>query len=485
MLRIERSDLHLFRTSEGKHAIVFQVDSGLFFELDGLAETILKECDGLSVETVVSELGDEYDRFDVLNTIDVLAEAGLISDASLQLIPNQMLVDERSCESPGLNTFADPFHITLHVAHACNIKCAYCFAHGGDYGGQPGFMQPDVAHQAIRWALDSAVPFHKCQIDFFGGEPLLNFELIRKVVPIAREYAHKIGVGVSFGITTNGSLMTEEINRFLIDEEFQVKVSVDGSAPDQNRLRKFHDGSDTYDVVAENVRNLAQRSPSQVAVHATMTSFNMDGEAIGRDLERLGAAHVEIAPVVASPKVPYAFREEHLPELKRGLRKKSQQELKAILRGAVDRGFFDEFIERLMRRAKACHGCHGGKTFFAVAVDGAIYFCSSLADSPEFKMGDVFTGLDVQIQDRINETFRVDNRTDCRTCWAKNLCGGGCLFDARAATGDSIKPNPVSCEQIRYRYELAMEMCLEIQDSDETLLIDRFNLKRVGITDAN
>ena len=479
MLRIETSDMHLFRTSEDNRAIVFQVDTGLFFELDTIAETILKECDGRSVENIVSELAGDYSRNDVLNTVDVLAEAGLISDASLQLIPNQMLVDERTCESPGLNTFADPFHITLHVAHACNIKCAYCFAHGGDYGGQPGFMQPDVAHQAVRWALDSAVPFHKCQIDFFGGEPLLNFELIRKVVPFAREYAHKIGVDVSFGMTTNGSLMTEEIDQFLIDEEFQVKVSVDGSAQVQNRLRKFHDGSDTYDVVAENVKRLAERSPSQVAVHATMTSYDMDGEGIGSDLEKLGASNVELAPVVASPKVPYAFREEHLHELKRGLRKQSQQELKSILSGTVDRGFFDEYIERLMRRAKACHGCHGGKTFFAVAADGAIYFCSSLADSPEFKMGDVFTGLDVQIQDRINETFQVDNRSDCRTCWARNLCGGGCLFDAQTATGDPLKPNPVSCEQIRYRYELAMEMGLEILNREETILRERYNLKWV------
>ncbi len=481
MLQIEKSDIHLFRTSEDNRAIMFQVDTGLFFELYPLAETILKECDGLSAENIVSNLDGEYNRSDVLNTIEALAEAGFISDASLHMLPTKALVDERPCESPGLNTFSDPFHITLHVAHACNIKCAYCFAHGGDYGGQPGVMQPDVAHQAVRWALDSSIPFRRCQIDFFGGEPLLNFELIGEVVPFAREYARKVGVDVSFGITTNGSLMTEEINQFLMDEEFQIKVSIDGSAAVQNRLRKFHDGSDTHDVVAENVRKLTERSSDRVAVHATMTSFNMDGEAIGRDLEELGAAHVELAPVVASPKAPYAFREEHLPELKRGLRKQSQRELKSILGGTLDRGFFDEYIERLMRRAKACHGCHGGKTFFAVAADGAIYFCSSLADSPDFKMGDVFTGLDGQVQDEINETFHVDNRSDCRTCWARNLCGGGCLFDARAATGDPMKPNPVSCEQIRYRYELAMEMGLEIQNRDETILGERYNLKRIHI----
>lgn len=483
MLRIEKSDMHLFRASGDKRAIVFQIDTGFFFQLDPLAETILEECEERSAEAIASELADEYDRNDVLNTIEVLAEAGLISDASLQLLPSTTLVDEREYETPGLTNASDPFHITLHVAHACNIKCAYCFAHGGDYGGQPGFMQPEVARQAVRWALDSAIPFRRCQIDFFGGEPLLNFGLIQEIVPYARDYAREVGIDVSFGITTNGSLMPEETIRFLIDEEFQVKVSVDGSASVQNRLRKFHDGSDTYDVVADNVRKLAERSPDQVAVHATMTSFNLDGEAIVKDLENLGAAHVELAPVVASPKVPYAFREEHLAELKRGLHKQSQYELKAILNGSDDKVFFDEYIERLMTGAKTCNGCHGGKTFFAVAVDGAIYFCSSLADSPEFKMGDVFTGLDVQIQDQINETFQVDNRTDCRTCWARNLCGGGCLFDARTATGDSMKPNPISCEQIRYRYELAMEMGLEIHSRDETLLQERYNLTWVDARD--
>lgn len=477
MLQVARSDLHLFQTSQLKRPVVFLVDSGVYFQLNPLAEAILRSCEGRSTEAIAADFAEEYDREEVVEHIEALANAGLISDASLRLLPTTTPVDKRMSEISRSDVGAVPFHITLHVAHACNIKCAYCFAHGGDYGGQPGFMRPDVAQQAVRWALDSAIPFRRCQIDFFGGEPLLNFELIGEVVPFARDYARKVGVDVSFGITTNGSLMTDEINLFLIDEEFHIKVSVDGSASVQNRLRKFHDGSDTYDVVAENVRKLTERAPDQVAVHATMTSLNMDGEAIGRDLEELGAAHVELAPVVASPKVPYAFREEHLPKLKRGLRKQSQRELKSILSGTIDRGFFDVYIERLMRRAKACHGCQGGKTFFAVAADGAIYFCSSLADSPEFKMGDVFAGLDVQIQDRIKETFQVDNRTDCRACWARNLCGGSCLFDARTSTGDPLKPNPVSCEQIRYRYELAMEMSLEIQNRDEGILRNRYDLE--------
>ncbi len=477
MLKIKRCEMHLFRTPQTIHAIVFQVRTGIFFELDPVCESILKRCDGLSAEASVSELATEHNRDDVLNSIEVLEKVGLISDASLQLLSSTTLYDELPCENPGLNNYSDPFHVTLHVAHACNIKCAYCFAHGGDYGGPPGLMHLDVAHQAVRWALVSAIPHKRCQIDFFGGEPLLNFELIQSTVPYAREYAHELGVGVSFGVTTNGSLLSEEIVQYLTGEEIQVMVSVDGNAAIQDRLRKFNDGSKTFDVVAQGVKRLTQKSAGQVTVHATMTSFNMDGDAIERDLEKLGAAQLEFAQVVASPNVPYAFREEHLPELKRGLYKKSKRELEAILNGSQNAGFFDEYIERLMRRDNVCHGCQGGKTFFAVAADGAIYFCSSLADSPEFKMGDVFAGLDVQIQDRIKETFQVDNRTDCRACWARNLCGGSCLFDARTSTGDPLKPNPVSCEQIRYRYELAMEMSLEIQNRDEGILRNRYDLE--------
>ena len=480
MFKFARSKINLFRTSRDDRTILFQVATGLFFELSPLYESILKVGDGLTVREIVFELADEFSCEDVKKALEVLVGAGILYGGSSNLFSQRQPADQGNRGSPDFGHVAGNYHITLHVSHACNVKCTYCFAHGGDYGRKPVFMKPHVAKQAVRWALSQARSFDRCQIDFFGGEPLLNFELIRDIVPFAREYADRVGVQVSFGIATNGTLISEEILQFLIDEEIHIQVSVDGKATDQNRLRKFRDGSDTYDVVARNVMKLTERSSDRVSVHATMTSYNLDRESIARDLKELGACHVEVAPVVAVSQEPYALREEHLPAIKQNLAELSRYETERILEGSKDRGFFDDYMERLMTRAKACHGCQGGKTFLAVDADGDIYFCSSLADRPEFKMGDVFSGLDLAVQDAFNKSYHVDARSDCRRCWAKNLCGGGCLYDARTATGDPIKPNPVSCEQIRYRYELAMEMCLEIQDHEETLLSDRFNLRWIG-----
>ena len=484
VLRIAKSEMHLFRTSQSKRTFLFQVYTGLFFELNPLYESILKICDGLTDQEVVFELADEFPGEDVLKAVEVLAEAQLIYDASLKLHSDTQGPDQGICGLPESEPRESQFHITLHVSHACNVKCTYCFAHGGDYGRVPGFMTPHVARQAVRWALSEARSFGRCQIDFFGGEPLLNFELIRDIIPFAREYAHRVGVQVSFGIATNGTLISDEILQFLIDEEIHIQVSVDGNPRDQNRLRKFRDGSETYNVVAENLLKLTKESPDKVSVRATMTSYNLDRESIADDLRQLGACRVRVAPVVAAPEEPYALREEHLPEIKRRLCGLSRHETANILEGSHERGFFDRFIERLMTRAKSCYGCQGGRTFLAVDVEGDIYFCSSLADRPEFKMGDVFSGLDENVQDGFKDSFHVDSRSDCRRCWARNLCGGGCIYDARTATGDPINPNPVSCEQIRYSYELAMEMCIEIQNTDKKLLQERYNLRLVNQGDA-
>lgn len=483
--RIAPPGIHLFRTAANGRAAVFQVHTGLFFELTALCESVLEKYQTLSGGATEVELSDNFNRPEVREAISVLSEAGLIDLGSKGNQAARAFDDLEVCTDAETAADADQFHVTLHVAHACNIGCAYCFAHGGDYGGQPRLMKTEVGRQAVRWALREAESFNSCHIDFFGGEPLLNFQLIRDIIPYAREHAERVGVQVSFGIATNGTLVSDEILQFLIDEEFHIQVSVDGNPRDQNRLRKFRDGSDTYNVVAENLLKLTQESPDKVSVRATMTSFNLDSESIANDLRRLGARRVKVAPVVAAPEEPYALRDEHLHEIKRRLRGISRYETERILEGSQERGFFDRFIERLMTRAKACHGCQGGKTFLAVDVEGDIYFCSSLADRTEFKMGDVFSGLDLDVQDGFNDSFHVDSRSDCRRCWAKNLCGGGCLFDARTATGDPMKPNPVSCEQIRYTYELAMEMCLEIHSADEKLLQERYNLRWVNEGDAD
>ena len=250
MMCIQKCDMHLFQTEDQKQPVVYQVETGLFFKLDTLFQAILACCEGLSASQVVQMLTEQYEAEEIVEAIEELAQVGLISDGVLPVVSNVPTTE--GVAACGVSQ-TDRLQVSLHVSHTCNIQCAYCFAHGGDYGGKAMLMQPDVAEQAIRWIITEAQVFGRCQIDFFGGEPLLNFPLLQKLVPFAKSLSARLGVQVGFGIVTNGTLLTDEMKQFLVDEKFQIKVSLDGGRQTQDRIRKFHNGSGTYDVVAKNV----------------------------------------------------------------------------------------------------------------------------------------------------------------------------------------------------------------------------------------
>ena len=200
-------------------------------------------------------------------------------------------------------------------------------------------------------------------------------------------------------------------------------------------------------------------------LRATMTSSNMDMNNIAGELLQIGAGTVSVAPTTEHPKSPTAIRTEHLDELKAHLKRLSKKELEDISgRSDVNHSHFGQKIRQLLDPSKKEYGCGGGKTYFGVSVDGSIYFCSAFASMPEFKMGDVINGIDREKKARFDTELHVEKREPCRSCWAKNLCGGSCAYDAKITNGDHLAPNTVACEQIRYSYELAMGMALELNE---------------------
>ena len=206
--------------------------------------------------------------------------------------------------------------MNLHIAHACNIQCTYCFAHGGHYGRAPKLMTAETARAAVAWAIAESRPTGRCLLVFFGGEPLLNLELIREIVPFARQAAKDAGVELQLGMTTNGTLLTAEVRKYLMEEGIAIEVSVDGTAGHQNGMRTFHDGSGTYETVAENVKALT-RDGACVTLRATVTGEDVEKEGIVEHLRELGTENVVTSPVVAHPSASFAIREEHLPVLRR------------------------------------------------------------------------------------------------------------------------------------------------------------------------
>jgi uncharacterized protein len=360
-----------------------------------------------------------------------------------------------------------PLDVTLHISHGCNITCSYCFAHGGSYGRKPTMMDFETGKQAIDWVLNQSAKAGSCQITLFGGEPLLNLDLIKQIVPYAKKQAKEREIDITFGMTTNGTLLSGEALVYIMKEDIGVMVSLDGDATTHNRIRTFHDGSDTYNVIAENTRKAVAMRPDKVKIRATMTSQNLNVGQIAEELAQFGASRVEVAPTTEHPKSPTAIRKEHLPELHKHLKSLSETELTKLLSGQIQaHAYFPAKIRQVLDPHRKEYGCGGGKTFYGISADGSIYFCSAFASNEAFKMGDVFQGLLSEKKRVFDTEFKVENRNACKVCWARNLCGGGCVYDAQMTTGKATDPNPVSCEQIRYGYELALGMALEIQEKD-------------------
>ena len=306
-----RPEVHTFQ--DGSRRLLFDVEGLRFFEIDELSEAVLDACEGLSSEQVAAALSDQWTPEEILEVSHELEGAGLISEGP---IPSEIPDSENPQCTPDA-----PICVTLHVSHACNLKCIYCFADGGAYGGRVEQMRPEVARQAVDWVLDRCRSVGRSHINFFGGEPLLNFPLIKEVVRYARLKAEEVGVVVTFGITTNGTLMNDEVVRFFDEEDIEVMVSLDGPKQDESGLRMFHDGKGSYEVVSRNAQRMMAERPEKVTLRATLTSANMDLAGTARSLSELGeASAVLVGTVNETPDKPWAIREEHLPQMRTHLR---------------------------------------------------------------------------------------------------------------------------------------------------------------------
>jgi uncharacterized protein len=455
-------ELHIF-AYEGRD-ILYHAETGAFFEIDSLVKDAVM-CAGVNArrDDVICELSDRYPLDQVVGVLEELEAADILAFSPTALIEGPEQAD-RDSGAP------QPITMCLHVAHACNLTCTYCFAHGGDYGGKAQLMDWSTGRQAVDWLMDLSQDAGSCRIEFFGGEPMLNFGLIRRVVRYARRVASEREMGVSFGITTNGTILEPQMMSFIITEDIGVLVSLDGNRSTQDTHRAFLNGTETFDCVTQNARKLSAERPDLLQARATMTPVDLNIAGIAESLAATGAASVSVSPVNVSPHHPNAIRAEHLPEIKHRLRELSRIELSEALHGgALKAGYFGKRVRQVVGAERKEYGCGGGKTYFGVAVDGGIYFCSAFASMADFRMGHVATGIRPEAADRFDREFHVESKEPCNTCWARHLCGGGCAYDAQVACGDVSSPNPVSCEQILLSYELAMGMALELREQTPDL----------------
>ncbi len=346
----------------------------------------------------------------------------------------------------------------LHVAHDCNLRCRYCFASTGDFGGTRTMMPVEIGKMAIDYLIKYSGSRHNLELDFFGGEPTMNFELVKEVVRYARSLEKAHNKNFRFTITTNGILLDDDKIDFINKEMFNVVLSVDGRKEVNDRVRARVDGSGCYDSMMPKFKRLVEkRGDGQYYVRGTFTKFNKDFAEDVLHLNQEGFDQISVEPVVADPNLDYALTWDDLPEVFA-----EYERLAKILleRKKTGTGFnFFHFMLDLDQgpcAVKRLKGCGCGNEYVAVTPDGDVYPCHQFVGHEEWKMGSV---LDLSIDEKKKEMFvhsSVLDKPECKKCWAKFYCSGGCNANNMQYARNILTPYTLACEMEKKRLECAI-----------------------------
>ncbi len=370
------------------------------------------------------------------------------------------------CQSIPLKT------LIVHLTDACNLSCRYCYHSQWDVKqGQKKMMGSDVAHKAVDFLFDHAGELDEVVVVFFGGEPLLNFKVIPAVVDYACQKASEEGKKVNFAITTNGTLLTEEIIDFFQQKNIGVTVSIDGLESVHDRYRRFADGSPSYGIMLPKIKRLLDRSDKRPAV-ARVTLVEDPGKVpqILDHLLGLGFAEVGFAPVTTGHP-DYQLSNHDMDLLLGEFQNLSQK----FLYAAKERRFygFSNIIDMLVSLHQGevmNYPCGAGLGLFSIDPHGQLYLCQRFTGQDEFCMGDIFNGFNQKKLETFRDQAEISNKADCQQCWARTICTGGCYHEACVREGNHLKPNLHYCEWIKQWSQIGLETYCQLASADPEYL---------------
>ena len=438
-------DIHKFVVN-GEY-ILLDVNSGSVHVLDQVAYRVLDFFDGTNDSAVIAAGAADFGEPAVRETLAELHE--LI--ASGQLFSADAEIPPVFAVKPIVKS------LCLHIAHDCNLRCGYCFASTGSFGHDRGLMSPEVACRAVDFLLEHGGSRKHAEIDFFGGEPLLNMGTVRAAVAHIRRREAETGKVFNLTLTTNAVLLNQEVLDFLNQENIQLILSIDGRREVHDRMRPFPNGAGSHDKVLDNMHKaIESRQGSNYYARGTYTAYNLDFAADVLALADEGFGRLSVEPVVAKD-APYGLSEEHLPVLFEQYDLLAAEYLKRHREG---RGFdffhFNVDLEHGPCLAKRLSGCGAGHEYYAVTPEGDLYPCHQFVGREGFKVGTVYSGLEQP--DLCNEFHQahVLTKSECRSCWARFYCSGGCHANADAFHGSIYQPYQLGCELQKKRLECAI-----------------------------
>ena len=433
--------------------VVLDVNSGAVHLVDEPAWKVIELMErGFSEIEIKRELGNAFLHQGVVEK--ALEEAWQLKEKGLLFSPDFL---EDYTRSPEYLVKA----LCFNVAHDCNMACRYCFAGKGSFGGSRDLMPLEVAFRGIDFLIENSRARKKCEVDFFGGEPLLNFPLIKKTVDYARRRGREEGKEFKFTLTTNGLLLKEEVMEYLDREDFSVVLSLDGRKEVNDRLRTLQGGGGTYDLlVSRYLSFLGKRGHQDYYLRGTYTRHNLDFSNDFWHLVELGFRSISLEPVVAFPELPYSLQEEDLPLLYREYEKIASL-LQEYQQGPNPPSFFHFNLDLSQGPCikKRLAGCGAGTEYLALSPEGELYPCHQFVGQEGFSMGNVLKGLnyDKELYGRFLK-LDVNHKDECHQCWAKFFCGGGCHANAYLFNGSLEKPYRLGCELEKKRIECALAL---------------------------
>ncbi|MBQ8120713.1 MAG: thioether cross-link-forming SCIFF peptide maturase, partial [Ruminococcus sp.] len=375
---------------------------------------------------------------------------------------DKILFSEDDYEKFALTSVASPIKaMCLHVSHDCNLRCKYCFASTGDYKEGRMLMSLETGKKALDFLIEKSGDRKFLEVDFFGGEPTLNFDVVKQLVEYGRSREAEANKKFRFTITTNGILLTDDMIEFINKEMNNVVLSIDGRKEVNDRVRVRVDGSGSYDRILPNFKKVVESrgKDKDWYVRGTYTKYNLDFSNDVMHLFEQGFDQISVEPVMADPSMPYAITQADLPRIF-----DEYEELMKKITEVRNSGKFINFFHFMLDldqgpcAIKRLRGCGCGNEYVAIAPNGDIYPCHQFVGNEEYKMGSLNDG---SFNDDMKAEFaaaHVYSKPECKKCWAKFYCSGGCNANNYIYAGDIHNAYKLSCEIQKKRLECAILM---------------------------
>lgn len=447
--------IHKFE--QGGNYFILDVNTGAVHVVDELVYDILDDSNLKSKEEVLTNLKGKYEE-------SVIGEA---YDEIEELVKEGILYSEDQYEEIAHGSMDDRDYIKavcLNIIHGCNLRCKYCFADEGEYHGHKGVMDIDTAKKAIDYVVKRSGPRRNIEIDLFGGEPTMIMDTIKEIISYAREHEKEWKKNIRFTMTTNATLLNDEMMEFMDKEMGNIILSLDGRKEVNDNVRIKVDGSGSYDDILPNIKKMIDKRTEgkMYFVRGTFTRANTDFYEDVKAMVNEGFREISIEPVVLENGHPLALREEDLPTIFDNYDKLYEEMRRRKVEG--DEFKFYHFNIDLQGGPcvyKRISGCGAGFEYVAITPQGEVYPCHQFVGKEEYKLGSIWDDTyDAELGKKFKKAH-IYNKPKCKDCWARFYCSGGCQANNVNFNGDMNIPYEIGCKMQKKRIECAIALKAE------------------------